>query len=901
MTNSSPSATIYLKDYQPPAFLVESIKLHFSLQPERTLVTNTMRLKRAAETSAEQPLRLDGHQLELIKVILDDKILVPDQYRVDPEGLIVENPPEKFTLEIVTALNPKGNTSLEGLYASGSMFCTQCEAHGFSRITYFPDRPDVLTCFTTTIEAAQKEFPVLLSNGNLIDQGSLPDDRHFAVWQDPFKKPAYLFALVAGQLTTLKDSFITASGRKVAIHFHVEKQNRDKCAHAIAALKKSMRWDEEEYGREYDLDLYQVVAVDDFNAGAMENKGLNIFNSKYVLAQPESATDSDYEAIEGVIAHEYLHNWTGNRITCRDWFQLSLKEGLTVFRDQEYGAQAYPGGGRRIREVRRLRNFQFPEDAGPLAHPVQPKEYVEINNFYTCTIYEKGAEIIRMLQTLLGEKRFKKGMQIYFDRHDGEGVTIEDLLSAMQEAGDCDLEQFRRWYDQAGTPNLTITQTWNAQTNEFILAVAQDCPPTPGQTEKLPLHLPLTIALLDPKGRELGLRLADEPSPSPSGSRTLEIKKQQEEFRFQDCDRKPVVSLLRGFSAPVQITCNYDKQELDFLLTHDRDPFSRWEAGQKLALIEIFKLIESLDPAKNGEKIKKGETNELSPEIFDQTFTKTFASLVNKKWSAAEADGAAELLILPGEIYIGEQATEIDPQVIFQARQALKKALAQSSQTELEALYNQYHASAPYQPIPAEMAQRRLKNIALDYLVALGPEGPALELCRHQYLNTDNLTDRLAALSGLIEINPTAELPELDDFYRRGENDPLLRDRWFALQATARHADTAQRVEELTHHPDFSRNNPNRVRSLLGTFAAANQSAFHQIDGSGYRLLGREIATLDNTNPMVAARLAGAFSRWRRFASPYGNLMRKELEKLGTRPQCSRDLREIIDKSLAGI
>ena len=883
MSNSQ-NQTIYLKDYQPPTFLVESIKLQFTLHQERTLVTNTMQFKRAPETSTAMPLRLDGRRMELLKVTLDDKLLDSDQYSVDPEGLVIEHPPTKFTLEIVTAINPKNNTSLEGLYASGSMFCTQCEAHGFSRITYFPDRPDILTYFTTTIEACLKEFPVLLGNGNLIEKGTLPDDRHFAVWQDPFRKPAYLFALVAGQLTTLKDSFITASGREIAIHFHVEDQNREKCAHAIAALKKSMRWDEEEYGREYDLDLYQVVAVNDFNFGAMENKGLNIFNSKYVLAQPESATDSDYEAIEGVIAHEYLHNWTGNRITCRDWFQLSLKEGLTVFRDQEYGAQAYPGGGRRIREVRRLRNFQFPEDAGPLAHPVQPKEYVEINNFYTTTVYEKGAEIIRMLQTLLGEEHFKKGMQVYFNRHDGEAVTIEDLLKAMGEAGDCDLKQFRRWYDQAGTPNLTISQEWQPQTQEFILSVVQDCPPTPGQTEKLPLHLPLAVALLDPEGRESPVRLAGESGPHPTGSRVLEIREPLEEFRFQGCERKPVISLLRGFSAPVQITSNIDKKELAFLLNHDRDPFSRWEAGQKLALMEIFNLGQNPKPS------KKGETDEL--------FIKSFGTLVTKEWALTEADGAAELLILPGEIYIGEQSSEIDPQAIYQARQSLRKSLAQRWQTELENLYQRHQTSSPYRPVPAEMARRRLKNIALDYLAALGSEGPALKLCRQQYLDTDNLTDRLAALSGLIEINPAEELPELDDFYHRGENDPLIRDRWFALQAVARHPDTARKVADLTRHPDFSRSNPNRVRALLGTFAAANQSAFHQADGLGYQLLGREIATLDSTNPMVAARLAGSFSRWRRFASPYSALMRKELEKLAALPQCSRDLREIIDKSL---
>jgi len=881
MADNSLAKTIYLKDYQPPAFLVESLKLHFSLDQERTLVTNTMQLKRAPKVTNNPPLRLDGRQLELLRVTLDGNLLDSGRYSVDPEGLVIENLPTKFTLEIVTAVNPKSNTSLEGLYASGSMLCTQCEAHGFSRITYFLDRPDILTCFTTTIEAPQKKYPVLLSNGNLINKGTLAGDRHFAIWQDPFKKPAYLFALVAGRLTTLEDSFITMSGREVTIHFHVEEQNRDKCNHAITALKKAMRWDEEEYGREYDLDLYQVVAVDDFNFGAMENKGLNIFNSKYVLAQPESATDSDYEAIEGVIAHEYLHNWTGNRITCRDWFQLSLKEGLTVFRDQQYGAQAYPGGGRRIREVRRLRNFQFPEDAGPLAHPVQPKEYVEINNFYTTTVYEKGAEIIHMLQILLGKEGFKKGMQIYFDRHDGQAVTIEDLLNAMSDANDYDLGQFRRWYDQAGTPTLAITQSWHAQTSEFILSIIQNCSPTPGQTEKQPLHLPLAIALLNSDGNEQAATLAGELVPDSPGSRVLEIKDKKAEFRFQGWGCKPVVSLLRGFSAPVQITSNYDKKELAFLVAHDRDPFSRWEAIQKLALNKILNLMK--DP-------EGSETDKL--------FIETFGILVKKKWSAAEADGASELLILPDEIYIGEQLNEIDPQAISKTRQTLRKTLAQRWQQELEALYNEHQSPAPYEPLPAEMAQRRLKNIALNYLAALGLKGPGLDLCRQQYLKADNLTDRLAALSGLLEIITAEELPELDEFYLRGKNNPLLKDRWFALQAAAQHPNTAQRVEELTRHPDFKRSNPNRVRALLGTFAAANQSAFHQPDGFGYQLLSREITTLDSSNPMVAARLAGSLSRWRRFSSPFSTLMREELEKLAALPQRSRDLREIIDKSL---
>lgn len=886
MTNNSSPEIIYLKNYQTPAFLVASIKLHFALSRDLTQVTNTMHLKRIPGSPTDQPLQLDGRQLKLNRITLDGTILGPAQYSTEPESLIIRDLPAEFKLEIVTTINPAANTSLEGLYASGSMLCTQCEAHGFSRITYFLDRPDILTCFTTTIEAAQKDFPVLLSNGNLIDKGELDGGRHFAVWQDPFKKPAYLFALVAGKLTTLKDSFTTMSGRQVAIHFHVEEQNRDKCAHAIAALKKSMRWDEEEYGREYDLDLYQVVAVDDFNFGAMENKGLNIFNSKYVLALPESATDSDYEAIEGVIAHEYLHNWTGNRITCRDWFQLSLKEGLTVFRDQQYGAQAYPGGGRRIREVRRLRNFQFPEDAGPLAHPVQPKEYIEINNFYTTTVYEKGAEIIRMLHTLLGEKSFKKGMQIYFERHDGQAVTIEDLLSAMRDAGDYDLEQFRSWYDQAGTPRLTVLQSWQPDTKELFLTVEQDFPTAPKGAETLPLHLPLTIALLDTQGNEQTAILAGEAVTDTAGSRVLEIKNKKEEFRFQGCERKPIVSLLRNFSAPIQLDCNYDKEELAFLAAHDNDPFSRWEAAQKLALDEIKNFI------KNSENPGHNET--------DQLFSHSFGAIVSRDWPANETDGISELLILPDEIYIGEQSDEIDPKVIFKARQDLRKTLAKRWQAELENLYKQHQTPPPYRPLPADMAQRRLKNIALDYLVALGPEGPAFTLCRQQYIAADNLTDRLAALSGLLEINAPKAQCELDDFYQRGEKNPLLKDRWFALQAAVRHPETAKKVEELTQHPHFNRTNPNRVRALLGTFAAANLAAFHQPDGSGYKLLGREIATLDRTNPMVAARLAGSLSRWRRFTAPYKNLMRGELEQLANSPKCSRDLSEIVKKSLHG-
>ncbi|HDS15594.1 MAG TPA: aminopeptidase N [Proteobacteria bacterium] len=883
MNKPSGNETIYLKDYQPPAFTVVDLSLHFSLGRKRTLVTSKMELKRAPQTPANRPLELDGRQLELLRIELNGHPLTANAYTITPRQLTIATPPAHFTLEIVTTFNPESNTSLEGLYASNALLCTQCEAHGFSRITYFPDRPDVLTRFTTTIEADRDEFPVLLSNGNLIAQGELPGRRHFAVWQDPFKKPAYLFALVAGRLTTVKDSFTTNTQRQVEIHFHVEEQNRDKCAHAIKALKKAMSWDEKEYGLEYDLDLYQVVAVNDFNFGAMENKGLNIFNAKYILAQPESATDSDYEAIESVIAHEYLHNWTGNRVTCRDWFQLSLKEGLTVFRDQQYGAWAFPGGGRRIREVRRLRSFQFPEDAGPLAHPVQPKEYIEINNFYTTTIYEKGAELIGMLATLLGREKFRRGLRLYLQRHDGQAATIEDLLAAMAETGDRDLQQFRRWYDQAGTPTLTIRRRWLPAAAELQLTIEQQTPATAGQSEKLPLHLPLAIALLFPDTPTKSCPASAERQRTAGDTLILEIRKPKEVFHFPNCPQEPLLSLLRGFSAPVKIIDDYNDHELALLTLCDQDPFSRWEAAQKLAIKAILLRI-------NGAQEQYSETELL--------FSQTFGALLDQTWPDTMADCVAELLTLPDEIHLAEQLAVIDPLQICQARQQLKTRLARDWEKELHKLYHLHQSHEPYQPLPEEMARRRLKNLALDYLGALGAEtGGAWALCRDQFSRADNLTDRLAALSGLLEMSPQTEPAELNLFFEQCRPDPLLLDRWFALQATCR-VTTLNRIIQLLKHPDFNRHTPNRVRALLGGFCG-NQTAFHQQDGSGYRLLATEIATLDQLNPQVAARLAGAFSRWRRFAAPYAQRMHLELQNLARQPELSRDLREIVYKSLA--
>ena len=872
MTGNHNLQAIRLADYQPPAYFAESVELDFLLGRDETRIINTTRYRRAPQAPTETALRLDGRQLELVDLAIDRKPLVTTDYECDETGLTIFRVPDKFTLTVTTLVNPAANTTLEGLYASGTKLCTQCEAHGFSRITFFPDRPDILTRISTRIEADKRQFPVLLSNGNPIAAGELSNGNHFVHWQDPFPKPVYLFALVAGNLVRLEDQFITMSGRKVAIHFYVEEANRNKCSHAMAALKRAMAWDEREYEREYDLDLYQVVAVDDFNFGAMENKGLNIFNSKYVLAEPESATDSDFEAIESVIAHEYFHNWTGNRITCRDWFQLSLKEGLTVFRDQQYGACAFPGGGRRIREVRRLRSFQFPEDAGPLAHPVQPKEYVEINNFYTTTIYEKGAEIIRMLFNLLGEDDFKRGMRAYFERYDGQAVTIEDLLAVMAEAGKRDLGQFRRWYDQAGTPELTVEREWRPENHQYILRISQRTPPTPGQPEKQPLHIPLAMALLDRKGKELE-------------TKTLELKNNREEFCFNDLAAEPLPSLLRGFSAPVKLECDYKTDELAFLLSHDQDPFSRWEAGQQLALRALFELL--------------GNPTAASPVT--DTLSRAFERILQQQWSSDQADGISELLLLPDEIYTGEFCHEIDPRAIHQAHKALRRRLAADHQADFEKYYRDYAVSGPWRADPGEMACRRLRNLALDYLSTLGPDGPALKLCRQQYAESRNLTDRLAALKGILALETDRDpetIPELADFFERGTNNPLLRDRWFALLAAADRDDTIELVKRLIDHDDYIRTNPNRVRALLGSLTLANPAAFHQPDGSGYRLLGQEITILDKLNPQIAARLAGALSRWRRFAPPWRELMHRELENLARAPEISRDLKEIIAKSL---
>jgi len=870
--------TVYRADYIPPTWLVDSIELSFDLQPEATEVSSRLNLRRNPAVEAG-PLHLDGEELELLGVRLDGQPLGAENYLLEEDGLTFPELPSPCVLETRVRINPAANTALEGLYVSSGNFCTQCEAQGFRRITYYPDRPDVLARFTTTIVADRGKYPQLLSNGNPVNRQELPDGRHSVTWEDPFLKPCYLFALVAGDLAEVCDSYTTGSGREVALRFYVEHHHRDKVTHAIEALKKSMRWDEEQFGREYDLDIYMVVAVDDFNMGAMENKGLNVFNSKYVLARPDTATDTDFQNIEGVIAHEYFHNWTGNRITCRDWFQLSLKEGLTVFRDQEFSADQVQRDVKRIEDVRVLRNSQFAEDAGPMAHPVRPDSYQQINNFYTMTVYNKGAEVIRMYQALLGKEGFRKGMDLYFERHDGQAVTCDDFRQAMADASGVDLEQFERWYSQAGTPLLRIRDSFDPASGSYRLRVAQSCPATPGQPEKRPFHLPLRLALLGADGAEMPLRLPDEEGFRGS-ERIVAIREAEQELVFTGLKERPVPSLLRGFSAPVRLDYPYGEEELAFLLSHDRDPFGRWEAGQQLACHQLLAAAQQIRSA------GKADFSPLLVEAFGSALTDT----------GCDPALRAQLLTLPAESYLAEQLEQADPGAIHAARQALRRRLANALRDELLQLYGELAPAGDYRCTPEEAGRRGLRNLCLGYLAELN-EATLFELATNQYRNAGNMTDQLAALQAVCNSNAPERGELLKDFYHRWKLEPLVLDKWFTLQATSRHPDCLEEVRKLAGHPDFNLRNPNRARSLLGALAHANPAAFHRPDGAGYRFIADYVLRLDRLNPQVAARLVGCFNRWRRMVPELGAQMKAELERLASR-ELSRDVREIVGKAL---
>jgi aminopeptidase N len=879
MKKGSPN-TIYLKDYTPPPFFIEDVALEFQLGEEATLVYSTLVMRRNPDSHVEDGLVLDGEQLELLSLKLDGVSLSKRQYHWDRGCLEIPQVPQRFILEIVTRIKPQENTSLEGLYKSSGNFCTQCEAEGFRKITYFLDRSDVMATYTTTIVADRDKYPVLLSNGNLIYSGELNDNRHYATWRDPFPKPSYLFALVAGDLVCDEGAYRTQSGREVALRIYVQEHNIDKCGHAMDSLKKAMSWDERTFGLEYDLDIYMIVAVDDFNMGAMENKGLNVFNSKFVLARPDTATDMDYAGIEGVIAHEYFHNWTGNRVTCRDWFQLSLKEGLTVFRDQKFSADMGSRAVKRINDVRLLRTYQFAEDASPMAHPVRPQSYMEINNFYTVTVYEKGAEVVRMYHTLFGEEGFRKGMDLYLQRHDGQAVTTDDFAAAMADANQADLSQFKRWYDQAGTPEISVRAEWNPDRCSFSLDITQDCAPSPGQDHKEPFHIPLRLGLLASDGSDIPLQLTDE-AQHGGLSRILELRDKRQSFEFVNVPEKPVPSLFRGFSAPVNLRYEYSNDELAFLLAHDSDPFNRWEAGQKFAIDRIKMLIEQYQGKRNlevGDDFAAAFKNTLMDPELDKAFI-------------------AEVMTLPSETYIGELIEQVDVDAIHAARQSLRRSVAADLESILLQTYKSNQTEGSYRYNAADAGRRRLINLCLTYLTTLDKR-EYRSLAMQQFKLANNMTDSIGAMQSLIDCEGVEREEVLRTFHDRWQQDTLVMDKWFTIQALSCGEGTLDRVRQLLEHPLFSIRNPNKVRALIGTFAHNNPIQFHRVDGAGYEFIADRVLQLDSINPQVAARLVRAFSRWRRYESNRRTLMQMQLERIMGTSGLSKDVYEIVSKSL---
>ncbi|RCK28794.1 aminopeptidase N [Thalassospira xiamenensis] len=864
------------EDYTAPAFLIEKVELVFELDRDVTNVKSRLfvHANPVRGTGGGDMVHLDGEDMKLVSIAVDDRKLGVDEYNVDKSGLSFTAPGDTFVVDIETQISPVANTRLEGLYVSQSAFCTQCEAEGFRRITYFPDRPDVMATYKVTIRADKANCPVLLSNGNLIDSGDLDGNRHFAVWEDPFPKPSYLFALVAGDLACVEDSFKTMSGRDVALRIFVEHGNEDRCDYAMDSLKRSMKWDEEVYGLEYDLDLFNIVAVSDFNMGAMENKSLNVFNAKYILAKPDTATDTDYELIESIVAHEYFHNWSGNRVTCRDWFQLSLKEGLTVFRDQEFSADQRSRPVQRIKDVAQLRARQFPEDGGPLAHPVRPDSYMEINNFYTATVYEKGAELIRMMHTLLGADGYRKGIDLYFDRHDGQAVTCDDFAKAMEDANDVDLSQLKIWYSQAGTPSLSWHGEHDADTKQFHLTVEQKTEPTPGQPDKVALHMPIAIGLLGRDGKELV-------------SRTVQLTEAEQEFVFDNIDQVPVVSFNRGFSAPVNVATEQPHEELVFLMGHDSDAFNRWEAGQKYATALMLSAIAEFE--KNG-----GDADAALGDVTEFVAAMR-ATLINDDLDKAFR---ADALVLPGEEFLSEQRKPANPDAIHQVRNALRKRIGSDLRAEFGNAYHQNASNAAFTPDAESAGQRALRATALSYLVASG-EGEFADLAAEQYRTADNMTDRMAALSVLNHLDHPGRAEALADFEARFGKDTVVMDKWFGLQAMSSRDDTLSRVKDLMSHPLFTMRNPNKVRSLIGAFAMANPRHFHAADGSGYAFYTDRLIELDDINPQVAARLCAPLGKWAKYDEARADLMKASLDRILAKPDISRDLYEIASKSRA--
>ncbi len=874
--------TTYLKDYQATAYTVDSLDLYFNLDEEETIVAALMKLSATGET---RELRLDGKELELISLQIDGVELPADAYLLDEESLTLEDLPEQFELEVVTRIKPQLNTSLNGLYKSSGNFCTQCEAEGFRNITYYLDRPDVMTLFTTTIEGDKDKYPIMLSNGNPVDRGDLEEGRHWMKWEDPFKKPCYLFALVAGQLECIEDNFTTMSGREVLLQIFVEAHNTDKCDHAMASLKHSMKWDEEVFGREYDLDIYMIVAVDDFNMGAMENKGLNVFNSKYVLARQDTATDTDFINIEAVIGHEYFHNWSGNRVTCRDWFQLSLKEGFTVFRDQEFTSDMFSRTVKRIDDVNRLRSYQFVEDAGPMAHPIRPASYVEINNFYTLTVYEKGAEVVRMIHSLLGEEQFRKGSDLYFERHDGQAVTTDDFVDAMVTASGVDLSQFKYWYSQAGTPVLDCNSSYDAAQKTFTLNIKQHCPPSPGQAEKQPYHIPFLMGLLGDDGQEIALKIKDE---NLGYSCMLELKAEQERFVFEGIESEPVPSLLRQFSAPVKLNYNYSNEQLAFLMAHDTDSFNRWEAGQRLSLQIILELIKQ---HQTGDKFSLASLANIYP-LYSAGFLKLL------KEQGGDLNFQAAALQLPSENYIGGNMTVVDPTAITEARNFLKRALANEHRSIMLASYQANLDEGAFSVDAITVGRRAMKNVCLTYLCSLADE-TVIALAVKQIEQAATMTDVMAAMNGLNDIDCVERETMINAFYDKWKEDALVVDKWLTLQGISHLPDTLEKVKGLMKHPAFNIKNPNKVRSLISAFVSANPYRFHDASGSGYEFIADRVIELDKINPQVAARMVAPLIQWRRYDEARQEKMKAQLQRILELPNLSKDSYEVVSKGMA--
>ncbi len=879
--------TIYAKDYKSFGFSLEKTSLTFELGEEKARVTAQTRFRKTAGGQAE--LVLDGSDfLSLIEVKVDGKIVAAENYVLSADKLCLKNVPDNFLLEIITDIEPQNNSQLSGLYKSSGNFCTQCEAEGFRRITFFPDRPDVLTVYDVKIIANQALYPVLLSNGNLVEKGTLPEDKHFALWQDPFPKPSYLFALVAGDLACLSDTYKTTTGKLVDLHIYATPKDIDKCDFAMQSLKRSMKWDEDVYGLEYDLEIYNIVAVSDFNMGAMENKSLNVFNTKYVLASKETATDTDFAHVEGVIGHEYFHNWTGNRVTCRDWFQLSLKEGLTVFRDQEFSADMGSRAVKRIDDVRVLRAHQFPEDAGPMAHPIRPESYIEINNFYTATVYNKGAEVIRMMHTLLGAKNFRKGMDLYFDRHDGAAVTCEDFVAAMEDASGIDLKQFRRWYEYAGTPEVTVESHYDDGQGAWVLTVAQSCPDTPGQSDKKAMQIPVLAGFVG----ETGMAIFDE--GQIDGDVRLESQQQvllnvtekEQSFSFRNVSKGHVPSLLCNFSAPVKLNHSYSRDQLVTLASFDQDPFNRWEAVQRLATDVIL--------SKVAETSSFDRASHLDPHLdphLDQVFA---ASLADHQTDPALL---AEALNLPGETYLGQMMDVVDVDGLHNARKAIIQGLVDKHYDGLLTRYHQMHDGAVYQYNEEDAAKRRLKNTLLSYLMEKN-NAEVQGLVQKQFEMVDNMTDQIAAF-GVAQKDDGALRENITKaFYQQWKDDDLVLDKWFAVQAQTPKVETVDVVKALAEHPDYSISNPNRMRSLLAPFAMLNQVGFHALSGEGYKFTADLVMQVDAINPQTAARMVSPFNQFARFDQKRQAMMKAEMQRIMDRAGCSKDVYEIVSKGL---